>query len=421
MTHSRRNFLVGGLSAGAALPFLPNSLWGMANAMAASGKILVVIQVDGGWDYFNQIVPVESREYYDARPVIGLPDKPGAVLPIASTVAQKWAVFAQPLKDLYDRGDLAVINNVGYPNPNLSHFESQARWYTAQSELVSGANGWLAEYLRKGYSGPQSVPALDVSSRATGAFDGARVPVIGSSTTTIGFDTDPQTPADNMIEQLAMEVAASVPRPPIPNLRYTADCLARTFELVRQLRTAGQFHTPRVTYPYDATLTPFLYKIAALITQGFPSHVLYLRTGAFDHHAQLADQDGKTGTFARMFGALAGNLKAFLDDLKAYGKSQQVAVLLFSEFSRRFGQNGSLGTDHGHGGVAYVAGEPVQGGWYGKYPDLGKATAPYADWYPGYDKDSVDYRQVYATLLDKWLGVSSKTVLGGQYQTLPIF
>lgn len=420
MTHSRRKFLVGGLSTGAAIPLLPDSLWGMANMVAASGKTLVVIQVDGGWDYFNQIVPVYSKTYYDARPVIGVTDSASSTLPIDKHVPEKWSVFARPWKDLYDRGDLAVINNVGYPNPSLSHFESQARWYTAQTNAASGADGWLADYLRKGYTGPQSIPALDTSARATGAFNGARVPLIGSSTSLIRFDTDPRTAADNAVELLAMDVCASVRRFGGENLRYTSGVMSRTFDLIAQLQAASRFHRPRVQYPYDAQITPYLYRIAALITQSFPSHILYLRTGAFDHHSQLADKGGATGTFARMLGNLAGNIKAFLDDMSAYGKSKEVVVLAFSEFSRRFGQNGSLGTDHGHGGVAYVAGAPVLGGWHGKYPDLSKATQPYADWYPDFDKDSIDYRTIYATLLEKWLGVSSTKVLGATYPTLPI-
>jgi len=420
MAHSRRDFLVGGLATGAALPLVSGSpLLGMANMLSASGRILVVLQLDGGWDYFNQIIPVYSKEYYEARPTIGVKDKSGSTLPISSNVSEKWPVYAQPLKDLFDRGDLAVINNVGYPNPNLSHFESQARWYTAQTDPASGAHGWLGDYLIKGYKGPQTIPALDASTRATGAFEGARVPVIGGTTTLIRFETDPRTAADNYVESLAMQLNASVPRAE-PNLEYTARIMEHTFYLVTQLQAASQYHRPKVQYPYDVNITPYLYRVAGLITRNFPSHVLYLRLGAFDHHSGLATQGGLTGRLPTEFGSLAGNLKAFLDDLQAYGKGNDVVVLLFSEFSRRFGENGSAGTDHGHGGVAYVAGAPVKGGFYGKYPDLTKATTPYTDWYPDFDKDSTDFRQVYATILDRWLSVSSKTVLGTQYPNLPI-
>jgi len=108
MAHSRRDFLVGGLATGAALPLVSGSpLLGMANMLSASGRILVVLQLDGGWDYFNQIIPVYSKEYYEARPTIGVKDKSGSTLPISSNVSEKWPVYAQPLKDLFDRGDLA--------------------------------------------------------------------------------------------------------------------------------------------------------------------------------------------------------------------------------------------------------------------------------------------------------------------------
>ncbi len=416
MTHSRRDFLLGGLSTGAAIPLLQGSLWGMADNIASSGKTLVVIQVDGGWDYFNQIVPGYSPEYYAARPDIGIPDKVGSTLPIAKSVAEKWPVFAKPWKDLYDRGDLAVLNNVGYPNPNLSHFQSQARWGSASP----GTDGWLANYLRKAYRGPQTIPALEVSMVTAAAFEGARVPLIGLGPSLLGFQTDPRTPADNKVEVLALEAAASTPRSGAANLLYTTNVMRHTFGIISLLRNAARYHRPRVQYPFDRMITPFVLRIAGLIAQGFPSHVIYLRLGSFDDHAKLADKGGTTGKFAHRLGSLAGNIKAFLDDMKAYGKSNEVVVLVHSEFSRRFGQNGSIGTDHGHGGVAYLAGAPVRGGWHGKYPDLTKATKPYADWYPDFGKDSIDYRRLYATVLEKWLGVSSKLVLGATYPTLPI-
>lgn len=421
MTHSRRDFLLGGASAGAALPLISNPLLA-ASPLASSGKILVVLQVDGGWDYFNQIIPVNSQVYYDARPDIAVPDRVGSTLTIDKSIPQKWPIYAQPLKELYDRGDLAVLNNVGFPNPTLSHSESQDRWYSARD---GGGEGWLGGYLARGYKGTQTIPGLDASAVAAGAFEGARVPVIGNSTTRIGFETDIRTRADNVVELAAMKLNAEVQRRGDPKLAFSASKMSKSFDVVQQLATASQFHRPRVRYPYDASITPLIYRLAALISKGFPSHVLYLRTNAqsmlsFDNHAQLAATGGIAGNFPTRFGSVVGNLKAFLDDMAAYGRGKDVVVLAFSEFSRRLGQNGSRGTDHGHGGVAYLAGEAVRGGFFGKYPDLAVATKPYTSWYPDYGTDTLDYRSIYATLVERWLGVSSSLVLGKQYPLLPI-
>lgn len=421
MAHSRRDFLVGGVSAGAAVPLLSNPLVS-AGPLAQNGKTLVIFQIDGGWDYFNQIVPVNSSVYYDARPDLALPDRAGSVLTIEKSIPQKWPVYGQALKDLYDRGDLAVLNNVGFPNHTLSHFTSQARWWTAQE---NSSEGWLAGYLLRGYKGSQTIPALDASSTAAGAFDGARVPVIGNASRLIGFETDLYSRADNVVELTAMKLCADAKRRGGPSLLASASKMSNSFEVVRQLQTASQFHRPRATYPYDRELTPYIHRIAGLIARGFASHVYYMRTGSaaiqsFDNHRSMANKGGTTGTFPDRFRSVIGSIKAFLDDMAAYGRGKEVVVLVFSEFSRRLGQNGSQGTDHGHGGVAYLAGEPVKGGFYGKFPDLGRAVKPYTDWYPEYDRDTLDYRSVYASILEKGLGVSSQTVLGAKYPTLPI-
>lgn len=421
MAHSRRDFLVGSMAAGATLPWMQSSLWGRAAPMMSAGRKLVVLQVDGGWDYFNQIVPVHSPIYYAARPDVAVTDSPSSTLPISASVPEKWASFASAWRDLYDRGDLAVINNVGSPEPNQSHFESQAKWYAGEANPDDSADGWLGKYLSRAYKGPSTLPAIDTSATATGAFDGARVPLIGSTQTgRFAFEMDTASSRDNLVSLAAMEIAASVGRAPLGPAAYTANAMGRTFGLVQLLQNAVNFYQPRVTYPYDATITPYLQRIAALVTKDFPAHVYYLRTGTFDHHSQVANKGGTTGIFASGLQALSGNVKAFLDDMKAQNRGTEIVVLIFSEFSRRLGQNGAQGVDHGHGGVAYLAGEPVVGGYFGKYPDLSKATQPYAEWYPDFDKDSTDFRSIYATILDRWLNVSSQTVLGAQFANLPI-
>src|SRR5688572_26147455 len=185
MTSTRRDFLMGGLSAGAALPLAagvklaPSWLSGLKPTSVPNK--LVIIQINGGWDLFNQLVPVYSPKYYAARPTsgIGIPDTATTTLPISSTVTNvKWASFMAAFKALYDAGDLAVINNTGYPSPNLSHFESELKYYQADPAASLLTEGWLSRWLRLGYTGGFQIPALDIQSRLVGAFVGARVPVM---------------------------------------------------------------------------------------------------------------------------------------------------------------------------------------------------------------------------------------------------
>ena len=126
----------------------------------------------------------------------------------------------------------------------------------------------------------------------------------------------------------------------------------------------------------------------------------------------------ETGTLANNLSDVAGSVKAFLDDIKAHGKEKKVVVMLFSEFGRRLGENGSLGTDHGHGGLAFLAGDPVNGGMFGKAPDLTKARTPYNKYYIPFDGLSTDFRSMYATVIERWFGVPSGPILGGSFPLL---
>jgi uncharacterized protein (DUF1501 family) len=426
MTSTRRDFLIGGLSAGAALPLGAKLApqWLQAAGSGAQQKKLVILQINGGWDLFNQIVPVNMPVYYAARPTngIGIPDSATTTLEIAASIPQKWAIFMRGFKDLYDRGDLAVINGFGYPNPNLSHFESELKYYQADPAASILTEGWLSRYLRLGYTGGFQVPAMDFQGRLVGAFVGSRVPVF-TSPTAFGYqyDTNAISSGDNATEHATLKQNAMVLRQtPSPNLRYLAEGTAGAVNDSALVQTSGANYTPRVTYP-ATTLARDLQLAARYITGGLATHVFYLSTGGFDNHANIAVAGAAhTGTFANLMTNVTNCVKAFLDDMAAYSRSQDVVVMLFSEFSRRFGQNGSIGTDHGHGSVCYLAGDPVVGGWYGTYPDLNLATQPYANYYPRFDPaTSIDFRRVYATVIEKWFGTPSAPILGQQFQLIP--
>jgi uncharacterized protein (DUF1501 family) len=418
MSTNRREFLIGGVSAGAAAPLVGNRLapaWLRAAANAASDSVLVVVQARGGWDLFNMLVPADAAVYYTARPNIAV--QRTATLGETSTGSHLyWHPTMAPFKTLYDAGQLAVVLNVGYPQPDLSHFESEKKWYAGDPAVSVMGDGWLARYLATGVAGP--VTAINADTSLSPAFHGARVPVL-TSPTSFSFQFDAGTPTDNVLEELVLRVNSMWARPTAdPNLVYVTNSTLGALDDTRLLQVIGSSYTPMATYP-NATLSQRLQLAARYITGGLTARVYYTSSGGFDNHANLAVAGSTTqGTFSQRLNDVVGPIKAFLDDLTAHGVTRNVVVMVFSEFSRRFGENGSLGVDHGHGGIAFLAGQRVNGGLYGTYPDLAQAMAPYYNWYPPFGAQSMDFRRVYATVLNDLLGVDPAPIVGAAFPTL---
>lgn len=412
---SRRDFLKSGLAAGAAAPFAGARLapsWLHDAGSNAAEPILVILQVAGGYDLFNMLVPANHPVYQAARPGIGIPA--GSTLgEIAPGSGLYWAPALAAFKTLFDAGDLAAILNVGYPQPNLSHFESEKIWYAGDRALPG--SGWLGRYLLNAYPGNSPMPAIAVDSTLSPSFNPARVPVLLNSDT-FGMTFDAQSPADNALEKLAIRVNSMWLRPtPHPNLAFLAQATVAAMDSSEILQAIGSGYTPRVQYPNSALARAF--QLAArYVTGGLPSHVYYLRTGGFDNHANLATVGNPVaGTLATRIGDVTNSVKAFYDDMQAHNLQRPLLIMLWSEFSRRLGENSSYGSDHGHGGVAFLLGQSVNGGLYGTYPDLAQARTPYATWYPPFNAQSTDFRSVYATVLERWLNVPHAPVLGGTY------
>ena len=421
----RRDLLRAGLVAGSAMPFAGLRIapsWLQAAAGSAANKKLVIIQIKGGWDYFNQIVPVNEPIYYQARKTstVGIADTEGtAVTRISASIPQKWAIAMNPFKTLYDRGWLAVVNNVGYPNPNLSHFESERIWYAADPGNTPPPDGWLARFLKSSGSGFE-IPALDLESAQSQAFQGIRVPVVADlASFKFGYDTG--TWQDNEVEARTMSQCAMFMRPATNStLQVIAKTTNEALRAVQSISANGTYQ-PRVTYP-NSELAKNLLTAAKFIVAGLPIPIYYLSTGEFDLHANMSNfGSGHTGRLADLLRTVTQAVQVFLDDMQAQQRGQEVVVFVFSEFSRRFGENGSGGTDHGHGGVCYLAGPSLVGGFYGKYPNLTQATQPYYNWYPPFSAtDSIDFRSVYATILERLFQVPSAPILGSQFPVLPV-
>lgn len=389
------------------------------SALAPAGtadRVFVAIQIEGGWDYLNMLVPADHWVYQEARPALRIPR--WATLPVAVGWDWYWHPSLAPFRDLYDRGDLAIIENVGYPTPDLSHFESIKKWHAADPTATSFRQGWLSRYLTQAYMGASPLPAVDIEPYPSPVFAGARVPaILEAESLRLNFDWN--SPEDSAVGRLALEASAAVSELVATGLtREIAGLTAYAHRFATALRETGRTYTPRASYPSTALATQ-LQLAARYISTGAPIQLFHLKTSGFDTHSLQALQNDPTrGTFANLLSDLAGAVKAFLDDVSSWGRGSDVVVMLYSEFGRRVTENGALGTDHGHGGVAFLAGEPVAGGRYGQTPDLAAIRRPGESYYIPFDSRSTDFRRVYATVLERWLQVASGPILLGNFAPL---
>jgi uncharacterized protein (DUF1501 family) len=360
------------------------------------GRVLVVLQLDGGNDGINTVVPFGDEGYAKLRRELRL--QTTTLCKVGDGVGLHPAL--RPAADLMESGRLAIVQGVGYPNPNRSHFESMAIWHSARPGAADEQSvGWLGQTLdlagspREGpgaiHVGDRSVPrALWARRAATTSFADAsdlalalRAPAEHATTDGTNANDDLASFVNRAVTTAyatAAELEAAASRPGDRSARYPGSELAKRLDLV-----------------------------ARSIKGGSPARVYYVIQPGYDTHAvQLPQQ-------AQLLGELAGALRAFLDDLAAAKLAERVVVMAFSEFGRRPAENGSLGTDHGTAGPLLLAGLSVKPGLVGKAPLLG-------DLQDGDLKWSTDFRSVYATLLDGWLKIPSEDVLGQRFEKLPV-
>ena len=378
------------------VPTAPSFL--VRTALAArperDSRILVVIQLDGGNDGINTVIPYADEAYAKLRPTLRIP--PDKICKIADGVGLHPAMKAAA--DLVESGRLAVVQGVGYPNPDRSHFRSMAIWQTAQPGRPSESSmGWLGRALDADsmrpegpagvYIGDRTLPRALTSRRAvtTSFSDASDLSLVLPPTTA----SAPSIPAsDSLADFVSRTVTNS----------YTA---ASSLEAAAR-RTDGS----GARYPSNEPARQFDL-VARSIKAGSRARVYYVIQPGYDTHAlQLPTQ-------SRLLGELAGALKAFLDDLAAAKLADRVVVMAFSEFGRRLAENGSIGTDHGTAGPVFIAGAGVKAGLVGETPRLNDLEAGDLKW-------SIDFRRVYATLLDQWLDVPSATVLGETFKPLAL-
>ena len=420
---TRRIFLQKGLTmlaVGATVPtFLDQTVMAITNPLDSArtqqpsgkdGKILVVVQLSGGNDGLNTVIPFGDDAYHRARPAIGHEGK--AVLKVNDYIGLHPNLA--PLKSLYDDGRMTIVQGVGYPNPNRSHFRSMDIWQSGQPDKDVVTSGWIGRYFDNTCSGTDPHVGVSIGEQMPVAMKGERI-------TPLSFDR-PETYRYNGRDKehylelnraddsaLAKPQAASK-KPQIVTADAQLDFLHRT-AMDAQLSSDDilrmtQRHNPPQQYPGNQ-FGQGLRTIAAMIAGGLPTRVYYVSLGGFDTHA---NEKGRHDNLMQQF---AQGVGAFWADLKEQKNNDRVLMMTFSEFGRRVEQNASGGTDHGAAAPMFVMGPKLKGGIIGKHPSLTDLDA-------GDLKYNMDFRNVYATVMEKWLDAPSKPVLGGQFQTLPI-
>ena len=383
------------------------------------GNILVVLQLAGGNDGLNTVIPLGNDEYRKSRPTIGVPE--ASILKLDPQTGLHPSLSG--LASAYQEGHLAVVQGVGYPNPNRSHFRSTEIWATAVDSNKSSNTGWIGRYFDNACSGCDASVGIAMASQMPQALT-ASVPkgVLyqgggggGKKKSKKSGGGQAQPDGSMMIEEDddAGQAGGSIGMLNGPgNLGKLSalDFLERT-EMdakVSQQEIAQASGKAKNSVPYPGTrLGQNFAMVSRLIAGGMPTRIYYLSLGGFDTHTQQA------GAHERLLKEMGDAVAAFLSDLKAQGNLGRVSLMTFSEFGRRVKENASGGTDHGAAAPMFLAGGGIKSGLLGQMPSL----AP-RDLFDGDVKYNTDFRSVYATVLEKHLGVKSAGILRTQFPLL---
>ena len=374
--------------------------------MAENGKqpTLVVVQLTGGNDFMNTIVPYSNGLYHDSRATLAIPED--EVLPIDGAVGFNQNIA--PLKELLDQGDMAIVQGIGYPNSSRSHFRGMDIWHTCEPDTVA-TEGWLGKVIREldpetknpltgvsfGRGLPRALAAQDVTVTSVGDLDNYGL-MSGISAQQQRLE------ALDLFNRIYTPAIGSGP---------VADYLARTgLDVLRgadMLKKAPETYNSEVEYA-DNPIATGLRDVARVHLADLGTRIFYTQHGGYDTHANEAP------THPRLLTELSGAIRDFFQDLRDHKAHENVVMLVFTEFGRRVKDNGS-GTDHGAGGGAFVLGDSVKGGLYAQYPSLELSQLEQGDL-----RHTYDFRGLYATLLERWLRVEARPIVGGEYEQLPI-
>ena len=372
--------------------------------MSANGKNrkLVVVQLSGGNDYLNSVVPYNDPLYIDNRPRIRITEE--RALPLDDNYG--WNPGMGPVKDLYDEGKVAIIHGIGYPVPNRSHFRSMDIWHTAEPTKV-GDQGWLGQALREmDPQGENVVGAVNFSAGLPRALVSPGVPVASvTNLDNYGLlnDIDDVDQRSDALEVFANMYTQAIGSGPV------MDFLSKTgLDALRGadiLQTAPQKYSSDVEYGADS-YGQSMRGVAQVLLADVGTRICYTQHGSFDTHTnEVALQE-------KLLTDVSGGIYDLYTDLKRHNAADDVLMLVFTEFGRRVKDNGN-GSDHGSGGVSFLIGDGVQGGHYGEYPSLEADKLVEGDLAFNYD-----FRGLYTEILEDWLEVDAKPIVKGTYEKM---
>jgi uncharacterized protein (DUF1501 family) len=374
--------------------------------MTATKKdpVLAVLQLSGGNDAVNTIIPYTDPKYVDNRPNVRI--AADQVLPINDKIGFNPAMA--PLKKIFDEGNMAILLGVGYPNPSRSHFRSMDIWHTCEPDKI-GEEGWLGRAIRDLDPNKENVlTGVNFGRGLPRALAAPAVPVasVGDLETygvLTGIDNEDQ-------RAKALDVFSRVYSPMIgkgPVVDYLAHTGLDALKGADILSSAAEMYSSTVEYGGDS-VGQYMRNMVQTHVANFGTRVLYTTApyNSFDTHA------GELANHTRLWTETSRAIADFYDDLKEQNASDNLVLLVFTEFGRRVHDNGS-GTDHGSGGIAFIVGDAVKGGLYGEYPSLDQDKLLEGDLH-----FNNDFRGLYSTLLEKWMDLDAKPVVNGSFEQM---
>ena len=376
--------------------------------MAENGKdpVLVILQMSGGNDFMHTLIPYTSSTYYDNRKLVRIEQED--VLQINDELGFN-PNFA-PMKEMYDEGMVGIVQGIGYPNSNRSHFRGMDIWHTCEPDKVV-TEGWVGKALKElDPNGEDELTGINFGIGLPRAMAVPGVPVTSVN------DLDTYGLLTGISEQdqrdQALQIFKEMYGPAIgtgPVMEYLSRTGIDVLRGADRLKAAPAQYSSDVEYA-DNGIAKSLRDIAKVHTAGLGTRIFYTSHGGYDTHAN------ENPAHPKLLQDISGAIRDFFDDLKAHDAADNVVMLVFTEFGRRIRDNGS-GTDHGSGGGAYIIGEPVAGGLYSEYPSLKSE-----DWAKGEDLEhTIDFRGIYGTMLEQWMGIEASPIVGGNYEQIKPF
>ena len=375
--------------------------------MASTHKdpVLVVLELTGANDYLNTILPYSDPLYWDNRKRVNIGED--QLLIIDDELA--FRSDTEPLKEIYDNGNMAIIHGIGFGNSPRSHFRAMDIWHTCEPDSI-GINGWLGKVIRhldpsgenvlKGVNLGQGLPRA-MTMRGVPVTSVNHLPTYGVLSSNPGIESDQD--RVQMLESFARMYAPAIGNG--PTMDYLGQAGRDALRGADIIRVAPETYSSTVEYANNP-IARRLRDVAQVHLAGLGTQVFYTAHGPFDTHFD------QLGSHTKIWQEVSGAISNFFDDLREHNAGDEVVLMVFSEFGRRVRDNGT-GTDHGAGGVALAIGNRVNGGMYGTYPSLKPENLSQGDLAPNYD-----FRGFYSTLADKWLGLDPVPIVGGNFEQM---